>query len=470
MSSLRSATTRPAEHRSSLIVTALSAAFGVALIQATSYLATMVTTDDIGSRASVQIALAMVAGVFIVIAVYVGAIVTANTFATIIAGRTRTIALLRLIGSSSAAQRRSVAREGLLVGLSGAVLGGVFGFALATVGIRVAVATGGVPDLAYTFFDPMVLLPVFCVVVATWLASWVGSRKVLGVTPIQATGTAQEATREETLKRPFRNAVAVIMFSTGVLLLAVGVTWGAVSPFGFLVAFLGGIVSFSGVVSGAHLVMPPILRLAGRLLGTSPASRMAAENAIRYPERSSRTTIGLVIGVTLITTFAVASQGYVDMILSAQANQPEEFGEIDDILFITVGVFSALIGFSGVIAAFGMVNNLSLSVLQRTRELGLLRALGFTSRQVRGMIVAESAQMTIAAVGLGVLLGVAYGWAGAQSLLGGMPGSSGLVWPSVPWVLVVVLAFGAAALTLAAAQIPARRATSVSPVLALAVD
>ncbi|MEX1080321.1 MAG: FtsX-like permease family protein [Homoserinimonas sp.] len=470
MSSVRSATTRPAEHRSSLIVTALSAAFGVALIQATSYLATMITMDEIGSRGSVQIMLAMVAGVFVVIAVYVGAIVTANTFATIIAGRTRTIALMRLIGSSASAQRRSVAREGLLVGIGGSLLGGAVGFVLASVALRWGVASGGVPDLAYRFFEPIVLLPVLFVVVVTWMASWVGSRKVLAVTPIQATGTAQQATREETLKRPFRNALAAIMFYGGLALLALGVVLGLVSPLGFLVAFLGGIVSFSGVVSGAHVVMPPVLKLGGKLLGRSPASRMAAENAMRYPERSSRTTIGLVIGVTLITTFAVASQGYVDMILAAQANQPQEFGEIDDILYVTVGVFSALIGFSAIIAAFGMVNNLSLSVLQRTRELGLLRALGFTGLQVRGMIVAESAQMTIAAVGLGLVLGIGYGWAGTQSLLGAMYASPGLVWPSVPWPLLVVLAVGAAALTLAAAQVPARRATSVSPVLALAVD
>lgn len=470
MSSLHSTIAKPAEHRSSLVVTALSAAFGVTLIQATSYLTTMITADDIGNRAAVQVALAMVAGVFIVIAVYVGAIVTANTFATIIAGRTRTIALMRLIGSSASAQRRSVAREGLLVGIAGALLGGAFGFVLATVGIRWAVAAGGVPDLDYPVFVPIVLLPLVIVVLATWAASWVGSRKVLAVTPVQATGTAQEATREETLKRPFRNAIAAVMFFGGVALLGLGVALGLVSPFGFLIAFLGGIVSFSGVVSGAHVVMPPVLRLAGRLLGRSPASRMAAENAIRYPERSSRTTIGLVIGVTLITTFAVAAQGYVDMILAAQANQPQEFGRIDDILYITVGVFSALIGFSAIIAAFGMVNNLSLSVLQRTRELGLLRALGFTGRQVRGMIVAESAQMTIAAVGFGLLLGTGYGWAGAQSLLGAMFAGPGLVLPSVPWLLLVALATGAAALTLAAAQVPARRATSVSPVLALAVD
>lgn len=458
------------EHRSSLLVTALSAAFGVAMVQATSFLVTLIAADDISSRSSVQVALVLVASAFIAIAVYVGAIVTANTFATIIAGRTRTIALMRLIGSSASAQRRSVARQGLLVGLGGSLVGGAFGFLVATIALGWGVASGGVPNLDYSSFEPAVLLPVAIVVLATWAASWVGSRKVLVVTPIQATGASHEATREQTLKRPVRNALAAVMFFGGLVLLGGGVALGLVSPLGFLVAFLGGVVSFSGVVSGAHVVMPPLLRIAGRMLGASPAARMASENATRYPERSSRTTIGIVIGVTLITTFAVASQGYVDMILAAQRNEPQEFGEIDDILFLSVGVFSALIGFSAIIAAFGMINNLSLSVLQRTRELGLLRALGFSSRQVRAMIVAESAQLTIAAVGLGLILGIAYGWAGAQSLLGGIYGSPGLMWPSVPVFLIVSLAAGAAALTLAAAQLPAKRATSVSPVQALAVD
>ncbi len=469
MSALR-LRTKSTEHRSSLIVTALSAAFGVALIQATSYMATMITADSLGSSEMVQLMLSMVAGVFVAIAVYVGAIVTANTFATIIAGRTRTIALMRLIGSSASAQRRAVAREGLLVGFFGSLMGGVAGFILVFAALRVAVATGVVPDLNYGLIDPYIALPLIFVVLATWMSSWVGSRRVLSVTPIQATGTAQEATREETLKRPFRNAFAAVMFYGGLVLLALGVLLGLFSPLGFLVAFFGGIVSFTGFVSGAHVFMPPILRLAGRLLGRSPAARMAAENATRYPERSTRTTIGIVIGVTLITTFAVASEGFITMIMGSPENYPQDADEVFSILFIVVGVFSALIGFSALIAAFGMVNNLSLNVLQRTRELGLLRALGFTSRQVRGMIVAESAQMTIAAVGFGLVLGITYGWAGAQSLLGQLDGELALVWPSVPWPLLLVLVLGAAGLTFGAAQVPARRATNVSPVVALSVD
>jgi putative ABC transport system permease protein len=158
------------------------------------------------------------------------------------------------------------------------------------------------------------------------------------------------------------------------------------------------------------------------------------------------------------------------MLKGAEASDPEMYDGIDESLVITMTVFSVLIGFSAVIAAFGMINTLSLSVLQRSRELGLLRALGFTARQVRGMIVAESVQLTVTGVGLGMALGVLYGWAGAQSLLGAVAGGAGPVGPSIPWPLMLVLAVGAAVLALAAAQAPARRATRVSPVLALAVD
>ena len=465
---MRGMTTR--DHRSSILVTALSAAFGAGLIQATSYLTQIVAGNQISEHESVQIALLLVAGVFILIAVYVGSIVTANTFATIIAGRTRSIALMRLIGSSASSLRRAVAREGLLVGVVGAAIGAVVGLSLTVAGIRIAVAAGSVPALDYGSANPLIVLPTVIVVLSTWAASWVGSRRVLRVTPIQATGTAQEATREETLRRPVRNAVAAVLFFGGMLLLALGAALGLVSMLGFLLAFVGGVVSFSGVVVGAHLVMPLALRLSGRLLGRSAPAKLAAENALRYPERSSRTAIGLVIGVTLITTFAVAAQGYSSMIEQAMATEPDSYRGADQVLSVTLGVFTALTGFSALIAAFGMINNLSLSVLQRTRELGLLRALGFTGRQVRRMIVAESAQMTIAAVGLGLILGVVYGWAGAQSLLGSIWGSPGLVWPSVPWLLLVILAVGAALLTLAAAQAPARRAVSIVPVAALALD
>lgn len=464
-------TFRVRDHRSSLLVATLSSAFGVVLLMVTSSLAVVIEADDVtGSSGTVVIMLAIAAAIFVSIAIYVSAIVTANTFATIVAGRTRTIALLRLIGSSARTQRKSFATEGVVVGLLGSAAGLVFGL-LAAIGFtQLGVAVGSLPSLDYPLITPTVVLPVAAVVLTTWLASWIGARRVLTVTPMQAIAGSQELSREESTARPGRNATAIVLFSLGVLLLVAGVAVGLVSPFGVLIGIVGGIVSFTGLVIGAHLVMPPALRLVGRWFGSSAPAKLAAENAVRYPERSSRTTIGLVIGVTLITMFAVAAASFQQFIEGARAAQPEVYEGIDTVLNITVGVFSALIGLSALIAAVGMVNNLSLSVLQRTRELGLLRALGFSAKQVRRMILLESAQLTTAAVLVGLVLGIFYGWAGAQSMFGAINGSPGLIAPAVPWLVVGIIVVLAAVLTAAAAVTPSRRATRIAPVAALAVD
>ena len=460
------------EHGPSVLVAALSSAFGVALLQITGVLSLIITSDSVtgSSQTAVPLMLALVATVFMVIAIYVGAIVTSNTFATIVAGRTRTIALYRLIGSSAAAQRRAVAREGLAVGVVGSLVGAVVGTLLVAVIVAISVTTSFLPALDYRYVEPVIILPIVTVVLTTWLASWVGSRRVLVVSPMQATGAAVESSREEVISRKGRNVVAVVLVVLGMGFLALGILVGLVNPAGVLVGIVGGVLSFSGIVLGAHLVMPPALRLVGRLFGTSAPARLAAENAVRYPERSSRTTIGLVIGVTLVTMFAVATESYQMILRRAQEENPELYQGIDTVLIITVVVFSVLMGFSALIAAVGMVNNLSLSVLQRTRELGLLRALGFTVQQVRRMILTEAAQLTIAAVFVGLALGIVYGWAGAQSLLGATLEQPGLVVPAVPLALVGVVVLGSVILTLAASLAPSRRATSVAPVVALAVE
>lgn len=456
------------EHAPSILVAALASAFGVTLLQITAALAVMIMADDVtGSSGTIRLMLAVVAIVFIVIAGYVGMIVTANTFATIIAGRTRTIALLRLIGATARSQRNAVAREGLLVGIMGTVIGTVVGSLMTFALISIAIATDFIQPMSFQYFEPVLLIPIFGVVLTTWLASWIGSRRVLVVSPMQATGAAQEASLDEAAGNRKRNGTAITLFVIGGILLVLGMLLGLVSPFGVLIGVVGGIFSFTGLVLGAELVMPPALRLVGRMMGRSASARLAAENAVRYPERSSRTTIGLVIGVTLITMFAVAASSFESMMIAEQEANPEAYADTDQILLVTVVIFSVLIGFSALIAAVGMVNNLSLSVLQRTRELGLLRALGFTASQVRRMILAESAQLTLAAVLVGLVLGTFYGWAGAQSLLGAV---SGFVFPTVPLALLGILIAASAVLTLTASIAPSRRATRVAPVAALGVQ
>jgi putative ABC transport system permease protein len=454
-----------------LAVAVLAGTFGVLLLHVTGMLAAAIAADDVtGSSSTVALMLGIVAWVFIVIAVYVSAVVTANTVATVVAGRTRLIALLRLIGSSARAERARIAREGLAVGFAGAAIGIVLGTAGAFGLERYAVATALMPAVDYDYLNASVLLPAIAVVLTTWLASWVGSRRVLRVRPVEAIAQSVEADREELGRRRGRNVAALVLVVLGAGLLAAGVVVGLERPEGVLIGMAGGLLSFTGVVLAAHVVMPPVLRLVGRAFGASPSARLAAENAVRSPERASRMTIGLVIGVTLVTTFAVTMESYRAILLAAMEARPEVYAGVEDMLNVTVAVFAVLIGFSALIAAIGMVNTLSLSVLQRTRELGLLRALGFERRQLRGMIVAEAAALTAAATLTGLVLGFVYGWAGAQALLGGAQGEPVFVWPGVPWLVIGALVAGAALLTVVASIAPARRAMRVSPVIALAAD
>src|SRR5690606_8941159 len=201
--------------------------------------------------------------------------------------------------------------------------------------------------------------------------------------------------------------------------LALGIAAGLVSIFGILIAFVGGILSFTGIALGATLVMPPALRLVGRAFGRTAVARLAAENALRYPERSSRMAIGVVMGVTLVTMFAVALESVKAVLTkSAGGELPSEMTTIIDSF---AAVMMAIVAVSAVIAAVGLVNLLTLGIVQRRRELGLLRALGLSNGQVRRVVLLEAAHLTITALVTGLVLGIVYGWAGAQSLLGSVP-------------------------------------------------
>jgi putative ABC transport system permease protein len=89
------------------------------------------------------------------------------------------------------------------------------------------------------------------------------------------------------------------------------------------------------------------------------------------------------------------------------------------------------------------------------------------------MVMLEAAHITIASLVAGLVLGTAYGWAGAQSVLGSvaMPPSwqsPTLVAPAVPWLPVLLIVVATAVLTLVAAVVPTRLATRVAPIEALA--
>jgi putative ABC transport system permease protein len=130
-----------------------------------------------------------------------------------------------------------------------------------------------------------------------------------------------------------------------------------------------------------------------------------------------------------------------------------------------LGLVSALLFLSIVIALFGIVNTLALSVFERTRELGLLRAVGMSRRQVRSMIRGESVIIAVLGAVLGLVIGVLFGWAIVGAL--DSEGVSSLVIPGNQLLLYVVLA---AVAGVVAAVFPARRAAKLDVLAAISYE
>ncbi|HLK01307.1 MAG TPA: FtsX-like permease family protein [Streptosporangiaceae bacterium] len=129
-----------------------------------------------------------------------------------------------------------------------------------------------------------------------------------------------------------------------------------------------------------------------------------------------------------------------------------------------IALFGILLGLAIVIALFGISNTLTLSVIERTRESALMRALGLTRGQLRRMLLTEALYMALIATVLGVGLGAAFAWTLVHSFI--QSDGGGVI--SIPFAetgLFVVI--GAVAAQLAAA-LPARRAARASAVDAMA--
>ncbi|SDG93912.1 putative ABC transport system permease protein [Lentzea fradiae] len=156
---------------------------------------------------------------------------------------------------------------------------------------------------------------------------------------------------------------------------------------------------------------------------------------------------------------AIASSP-VAVLDSAAEVKAELNGQIDQILLF----IWALVGLALVIALFGIANTLTLSVLERTRESALLRALGLTRGQLRQMLVVESILMALIGAVVGVLLGAGFGWL----LVEAMSSPELQVSFSIPFGQIggmLALAVTAAVL---AAVLPARRAARSSVVAGMA--
>jgi len=118
---------------------------------------------------------------------------------------------------------------------------------------------------------------------------------------------------------------------------------------------------------------------------------------------------------------------------------------------------NALVGFAVVIAMLGIVNTLVLSVFERTREIGLLRAVGMTRRQTRRMIRWEAIIVSVFGGVLGISLGVVLGFVAVQAMPDSFVTDFGVPYGNFFSILILCTLGGAIA-----AIIPARRAAKLN--------
>jgi putative ABC transport system permease protein len=117
----------------------------------------------------------------------------------------------------------------------------------------------------------------------------------------------------------------------------------------------------------------------------------------------------------------------------------------------------ALLALAILIALLGIGNTLALSIFERTRELGVMRAVGMTRRQLRAMVRWESVIIALQGTVLGLLIGVFFGWALVLAMR-----SQGITEFSVPVLSLVIVVVLAALAGAAAAIWPSRRAAKLN--------
>ncbi len=125
----------------------------------------------------------------------------------------------------------------------------------------------------------------------------------------------------------------------------------------------------------------------------------------------------------------------------------------------------ALLGLAIIIAALGIVNTLALSVIERTREVGLLRAVGMSRRQLRRMVRLEAVAIAILGAVLGIGLGLIFGLVLQRAVA-----DQGITNLAVPWVRLIAFIIVSALVGILAAVLPARRAAKLNVLNAIGTE
>jgi putative ABC transport system permease protein len=208
-----------------------------------------------------------------------------------------------------------------------------------------------------------------------------------------------------------------------------------------------------------------VLRVGGIYQANALIGSYVVSAAFFLQHYSARPPAGLLLRTTgasanRAVTQAVAPYPNLQVQTRAQFEQTQ-VASVNQLL----GLVYALLGLAVVIALVGIVNTLMLSVFERTREIGLLRAVGMRRRQVRTMVRSEAVILALFGAIVGIVIGTALGLALVASLR-----SQGITETVVPVSSLVIFLLLSAVLGLIAATWPARRAARLDVLAAIAAE
>jgi len=214
----------------------------------------------------------------------------------------RELAVFAAIGATPRQIRRSLAVEGLLIGILGSVLGVIVGIGLAFLLDAVLKAAGvSLPGSGIVVEAPAVIRAVALGTIITYLSVRIPARRASRAEPIEAMRKAAVETKPYSRKRLIWALALIVLGAVGVLLgpwVAVGV--------GALALFIGVIVAGPMIALIGAWLSRPVLNRFGL------EGRLAADNTVRSPKRTATTANALLIGVFLVSLVTIAGTSIKD--------------------------------------------------------------------------------------------------------------------------------------------------------------
>ncbi|MGO1591335.1 ABC transporter permease [Ancrocorticia sp.] len=264
--------------------------------------------------------------VFPIIALTVAAIVVATTFRIIFEQRRRELALLRTLGATSRQVRGMIRGETLLVGAVSSFIGVILGAVLGAFVLVLIDVADGIGE-AFGMLNISQLLIVW--IVGTLLTFLIGTRPAKSVTrvsPMEALIPIDSSATKHGHK--VRVSIGAVIAAVSIAGLYFGISRG--EDVGFLIAFASGVLGFIGALLVCSVLLPKVTYLFGAPF-RSVVGIMARSNTVRNPERTGSTGTAIILGVTLITTMAVAAGSMRETLLSeVDSRRPYDLVTIGD--------------------------------------------------------------------------------------------------------------------------------------------